>query len=72
MVSYGKRYGHIYPVIAVYTHGWVAVIVVPLVILRIIPMFGPMKKAYERVATTGRVYSEQSDKYNKGITNSIS
>ena len=30
-------------------------------------MFG-MKKAYERVAETGRVYSEKSDKYNQGIT----
>ena len=27
-----------------------------------------MKKAYERVAETGRVYSEKSDKYNQGIT----
>lgn len=47
-------------------YGWTAIIVVPLVILGIIPnMFG-MKKAYERVEKTGRIYSEASDKYNKG------
>lgn len=49
-------------------YGWVAVIVVPLVVLGIIPKMFGMKKAYQRVADTGRVYSEQSDKYNKGIT----
>lgn len=47
-------------------YGWTAIIVVPLVILGIIPnMFG-MKKAFERVDKTGRIYSEASDKYNKG------
>lgn len=49
-------------------YGWVAVIVVPLVVLGIIPKMFGMKKAYQRVAETGRVYSEKSDKYNKGIT----
>lgn len=49
-------------------YGWVAVIVVPLVILGIIPKMFGMKKAYQRVAETGRVYSEKSDRYNKGIT----
>ena len=68
MVSYGSGMDIYIQSLPFILYGWVAVIVVPLVILRIIPMFGPMKKAYERVATTGRVYSEQSDKYNKGIT----
>ena len=39
-------------------YGWVAVLVVPLVILGVIPKMFGMKKAYERVAETGRVYSE--------------
>lgn len=49
-------------------YGWAAVIVVPLVILRVIPLVFGMKKAYLRAETTGRVYSEESDKYNQGIT----
>ncbi len=68
MASYGSGMDIYIQSLPFILYGWVAVIVVPLVIFRIIPMFGPMKKAYERVATTGRVYSEQSDKYNKGIT----
>lgn len=49
-------------------YGWVAVIVVLLAILGIVPKMFGMKKAYQRVAETGRVYSEKSDKYNQGIT----
>lgn len=29
------------------------------------PKFGPMKKAYERVAETGKVYSDHSSRYNR-------
>ena len=47
-------------------YGWTAILVVPLVILGIIPLMFGMKKAYERVDTTGRVYSVASDKYNIG------
>lgn len=43
----------------------VAVVVVPLFILGVIPKLGAMKKAYERVALTGKVYSENSAKLNK-------
>ncbi len=39
-------------------YAWIAVIVVLLIILGIIPLFGPMKKAEERVATTGRVFPD--------------
>ena len=47
-------------------YGWTAIIVVPLVILGIIPnMFG-MRQAFERVDTTGSVYSVASEKYNIG------
>lgn len=41
------------------------VIVAVLFSLGIIPPIGAMKKAYERVKETGRVYSEVSDKYNE-------
>ena len=34
-------------------YGWVAAIMVPCVIYGIIPMFGPMKKAEDRVANGG-------------------
>lgn len=43
-----------------------AVIVVPLFILGIIPKIGAMKKAYQRVEMTGRVYNESDEKMNTG------
>jgi len=36
-------------------YGWVAVVIVPLVAMAVIPVFGPMKKAEERVEKTGEV-----------------
>jgi Na+/H+ antiporter NhaC len=45
-------------------YGWTAIIVVPLVIVGVIPLVFGMKKAYQRVETSGRIYSEISDKYN--------
>lgn len=45
-------------------YSWAAVFIVPLVIVGIIPKIGPMKKAYQRVADTGMVYSEGSKKFN--------
>lgn len=42
-----------------------AVLIVPLVILGVVPKMFGMKKAYERVEKTGRLYSERSDKFNK-------
>lgn len=59
--SGSEIYYHLLPYIF---YGWTAAIVVPLVILGIIPTFGPMKKAYERVNSTGMVYSQESAKYN--------
>ncbi|MCE2603855.1 hypothetical protein LH384_32720, partial [Pseudomonas aeruginosa] len=41
-----------------------ALIVVPLAIYGIIPKLGTMKKAYQRVAEGGNVYSQQSEKFN--------
>jgi Na+/H+ antiporter NhaC len=39
-------------------YAWIAVAIVPFFILGIIPLFGPMKLAEERVAATGKVFPE--------------
>lgn len=39
-------------------YAWIAVIAVPLFALGIIPLYGPMKKAEERVALTGKVFPD--------------
>jgi len=38
-------------------YGWLAVLVVPLICLKIIPLFGPMKTAEERTLNTGEILS---------------
>lgn len=43
-------------------YAWVAAIMVILVIFRVIPVFGPMKKAYARVAAGGPLAPEGSEK----------
>ena len=43
-------------------YGWAAAIVVPLVILGVIPVFGPMKKAFQRVEAGGPLAPEGSEK----------
>ena len=43
-------------------YGWIAAICVPLVIIGIIPVFGPMKKAFERVANGGPLAPPDSEK----------
>lgn len=43
-------------------YGWFALIIVPLVILGIIPLFGPMKVAEKRAETTGVLAPPGSDK----------
>ena len=45
----------------------VALIVVPLVILGVIPHVGPMKKAFQRVAETGEVYSKEAAPLNRKL-----
>ncbi len=52
-------------------YGWIALIVVPLVILGIIPVFGPMKKAEKRAQETGVLAPEGSEKIDisSGIEN---
>lgn len=66
MAAYGSGIDIYIQSIPFIFYGWTAVIVVPLVILGVIPLMFGMKKAYNRVETTGRVYSEASDKYNVG------
>ncbi|NBI63579.1 sodium:proton antiporter [Clostridiales bacterium] len=68
MASYGSGMDIYVQSLPFILYGWVAIIVVPLVILGVIPKLFGMKKAYQRVAETGRVYSEKSDRYNQGIT----
>ena len=43
-------------------YGWIAAICVPLVIIGIIPIFGPMKKAFQRVADGGPLAPPDSEK----------
>ena len=43
-------------------YGWIAAIFVPLVILGVIPIFGPMKKAFERVKNGGPLAPPDSEK----------
>ena len=42
----------------------VTLVIVFLFCIGVVPKLGPMKKAYERVAKTGKVYSDASRKYN--------
>lgn len=43
-------------------YGWIAALIVPLVILGVIPVFGPMKKAEERAQKTGVLAPPGSEK----------
>lgn len=45
-------------------YSWLAVILVPLVAIGVFPKLGAMKKAYKRVADTGKLWSDASDKLN--------
>lgn len=67
MSSYGSGMDIYIQSLPFILYGWIAVLIVPLVVLGVIPKMFGMKKAYERVAKTGRVYSEKSDKYNMQI-----
>lgn len=41
-------------------YGWIAVLLVPLFIMKIIPVFGPMKKAEQRVLETGQTFPDST------------
>lgn len=45
-------------------YGWFAPIVVLLVIFELLPKFGRMKAAYQRVKDTGEVYAKANEKFN--------
>lgn len=44
-------------------YGWIAALIVPLIILGVIPVFGPMKEAFHRVAQGGPLAPPGSEKY---------
>ncbi|HOA42120.1 MAG TPA: Na+/H+ antiporter NhaC family protein [Bacillota bacterium] len=54
-------------------YAWIALIIVPLIILGIIPTFGPMKKAEERVKAGGPLAPPGSEKIDirAGIVNTL-
>ena len=54
-------------------YGWIAAIIVPLIILGIIPTFGPMKKAEQRVLEGGPLAPAGSEKIDirSGITDIV-
>ena len=64
-LGYGSAMETYYHVIPFMFYAIAAVFIVPLFALGIIPKLGAMKKAYERVETTGKVYSDASAKFNK-------
>ncbi|NLD51241.1 MAG: TRAP transporter large permease subunit [Clostridiaceae bacterium] len=73
-----KEFAHLGSGMEIYVHSipfifyaWLTLIVVLLVILGIIPTFGPMKKAYNRAMIKGKLFSDDSAKLavNKTDTN---
>ncbi len=50
-------------------YGWLAVIVVPLICLKVIPLFGPMKKAELRALETGEVQSPEAKELHGELPN---
>jgi len=51
-----------FSVVPFVVYGWLAVIAVPFFLLKIIPLYGPMKKAEQRALETGEVFSAISKK----------
>lgn len=58
----GEGLVYFFKTIAYNYYGWIAAIMVPLVILGIVPIMGPMKKAFNRVAQGGPLAPEGSEK----------
>jgi Na+/H+ antiporter NhaC len=65
IAALGEGMSTYYRVIPFTFYNIITVILVPLFVLGIIPHFGPMKKAYERVNAGGKVYAENSEYLNK-------
>lgn len=68
-LGYGSAMATYNQVIPFMFYASIAIIVVPLFILGVIPNLGAMKKAENRVDTTGMVYSEESIHLNKDEEN---
>lgn len=56
-LSAAGAYAHAIPFMI---YAWLAVLCVPLFCLKVIPLFGPMKKAEQRALETGQVFSATS------------
>lgn len=41
-------------------YGWIAVLIVPLFVLKVIPVWGPMRKAEQRVLDSGQTFPDSS------------
>lgn len=45
-------------------YAWITVLMVPALAIGIMPKIGPMKKAFRRVESTGKLWSDASDQFN--------
>ena len=63
-LGYGSAINTFYHIIPFIFYAIAAVIIVPLFAYGLIPKWGKMKKAYQRVKKTGMVYAEESRKLN--------
>lgn len=63
-LGFGSALGTYYRLIPFVFYGMAALVVVPLFAFGLIPQIGSMKKAFERTAKTGKVFSEASEKLN--------
>lgn len=63
-LGYGNAIETFYHIIPFAFYAIAAVVIVPLFSLGVLPKMGRMKRAYDRVKTTGRVYSSESKDLN--------
>lgn len=63
-LGYGSAINTFYHIIPFIFYAIVAVIIVPLFAYGIVPKWGKMRKAYQRVKKTGMVYAEESRELN--------
>lgn len=66
-LNYGSAMSTYKHVIPYMFYAIVAVLIIPLYSLGVVPKFGPMKRAYERVKLTGNTYSDISKKLNLDV-----
>jgi len=63
LAAEGEGFAYFLKTIPYNFYAWFAVIVVLLIILEIIPVFGPMKKAEQRAQETGQLAPDGSDQF---------